>query len=362
MRRSTLSDRSRSTPVRRRAGLAPLEMVLSLPILLFVMGLMILIGTAGGWKLRTQINSRQAAFRSLEPRTGSNDGNPRGLPSNASMRYTDPNKQFLTSDPFAEFQVMRGPTLSGSSSSGGSAGQPIPVNRPLFDMQLGYRWGHTNVERGFPMLAKMPPHEFRFTRETAILDGTLWQYHTQNIPSNTDRRILYLYDFQIQALVPQLVNRFQMIASQIVQNPDSEALTPLEGDDPEMMQLIPERSPDFARRYSINVNYRQTYDPSFYAAAITLPPARVVGGSVPEPRVARSGNLFDPEMVRQQRVEPYKRSITRTIPRAMSQYYIGRYRSVIAQLQAAMPPDQAQIDALQTKIDQLNRFVASLPP
>lgn len=349
-----------------RGGLAPLEMVLSLPILLFVMGLMLLIGMAGGWKLRTQINSRQAAFRSLEPRTGTASGLPQGLPQTTEMSYTDPNRQFLSSDPFAEFTVIRGPVLTGAGNNGGNAGQPIPVNTQLFDMTLGYRQGHTRIRRNFPILGQLPPRQFDFTRETVVLDGTLWQYHTQQISSNTDRRIPYLYNFQLETMVPQLTSGFQSAAINILQNPRrTPDLTPLEGEDPELLVMVPESSPDFARRYSINVNYRQTYDRRRYPAPLVRDPPRVVSGRVPEPGVTRSGNLFDPEAVRRERVEPYKHSVTHSsppsIPRAMSQHYIRRYREQIQRLQGMTPPPQDQIDALQEKIDQLNSFIGSLP-
>jgi hypothetical protein len=341
-------------------------MVLSLPILLFVMGLMLLIGMAGGWKLRTQINSRQAAFRSLEPRTGTNSGLPQGVPQTAQMTYTDPNRQFLQSDPYAEFQVIRGPMLSAAGNGGGDGGQSIPVNTQLFDMMLGYRQGHTRIRRNFPLLGNLPPRQFDFTRETVVLDGTLWQYPTQQIASNTERRIPFLYNFQLETLVPQMTSDFQSAAVAILQNPRRiPDLTPLEGGDPELLEMVPETSPDWARRYSINVNYRQTYDRRRYPATLERDPPHVVSGRVPEPGVTRSGNLFDPETVRRERVERYKHSIGHSsppsIPRAMSRHYIGRYREQLARLQAMMPPAQDQIDDLQRKIDQLNRFVASLP-
>lgn len=341
-------------------------MVLSLPILLFVMGLMLLIGMAGGWKLRTQINSRQAAFRSLEPRTGTYSGLPQGVPQTTQMTYTDPNRQFLQSDPYAEFQVIRGPVLSGGGNGGGNGGQSIPVNTQLFDMMLGYRQGHTRIRRNFPLLGNLPPRQFDFTRETVVLDGTLWQYPTQQIPSNTERRIPFLYNFQLESLVPQLTSDFQSAAIGILQNPRrTPDLTPLEGGDPELLAMVPETSPDWARRYSINVNFRQTYDRRRYPATLERDPPHVVSGRVPEPGVTRSGNLFDPQVVRLERVEPYKRSIGHSsppsIPRAMSQHYIRRYREQIARLRAMMPPPQDQIDDLQEKIDQINKFLGSLP-
>ena len=74
--RTTTRDRGGPGKRSGRRGLAPLELVLSLPVLLFVMGLMILIGWAATFKVRTQIHAREAAWRSIwraNPRTDAQD-------------------------------------------------------------------------------------------------------------------------------------------------------------------------------------------------------------------------------------------------------------------------------------------------
>src|ERR1700741_2840147 len=55
---------------RARAGLAPLEMTLTLPFLVMMMALMIDFGVVGAWKVRTQANTRYAAWRTVNARTG----------------------------------------------------------------------------------------------------------------------------------------------------------------------------------------------------------------------------------------------------------------------------------------------------
>ncbi|MBI2480878.1 MAG: pilus assembly protein [Planctomycetia bacterium] len=61
-----LSDRT--TSPRRRRGLAPLEFVLWLPVLLFVMALMVNYGTIATWRVRSEIVSQHAAWRTRWPR------------------------------------------------------------------------------------------------------------------------------------------------------------------------------------------------------------------------------------------------------------------------------------------------------
>ena len=60
---------------KRARGLAPLEMVLSLPILLFLMALIINYGTVASWKVRGLSAARHAVWSSRWPRA--RDASPR---------------------------------------------------------------------------------------------------------------------------------------------------------------------------------------------------------------------------------------------------------------------------------------------
>ena len=118
---------SQATP---RAGLAPLELVLVLPILLFVMALMMNLGTGGAWKLRTQINARHAAWRSLEQRTGNNDPHPGNWPSDATLDSGPTSPSAIPFDPYAGETVVRGPVLVEPV-----AGEWLPVRPDYLDMR-----------------------------------------------------------------------------------------------------------------------------------------------------------------------------------------------------------------------------------
>ena len=52
-----------------RSGLAPLEMVLGLPLVLLLFALMVNAGFTGMWKLRLLGASREVAWRSRDPRS-----------------------------------------------------------------------------------------------------------------------------------------------------------------------------------------------------------------------------------------------------------------------------------------------------
>lgn len=321
--------------------MAPLELVLSLPILLMVMALMMVFGTAGAWKVRTMANSREAAFRALRPRTGDRDDNPQGWPKNAEMNFREAGPSLMPTDPFAEHTCVRGPVLSD-----GGSGQYLLVNTQHLDMQFGIHHGHSRIERDFPMFTKMPPGKIDFPRETVIVDGTLWQYPSMGIGSNVTRRIIVTYDFQLQQRAASQCAEYNRAAMAIVQNPRKDDLTPLEGGDPEIRQMFGETSPDFVGRRPMNVEYRRT----------TIPQ---VSSRVP------NYCQTEPGIVRVDKVEDYKRIIERLIPREMSDYYIGKYQQRINQLESMMPQPPgaaAEIEKLKKWVEQIQQYKGSLPP
>ncbi|MBM4076542.1 MAG: hypothetical protein FJ267_13005, partial [Planctomycetes bacterium] len=65
--------------------MAPLEFVLALPMLLIMMALMINFGVAGAWKVRAQVNSRYAGWRTLTNRTGESNAIPPYWPQSAGL-------------------------------------------------------------------------------------------------------------------------------------------------------------------------------------------------------------------------------------------------------------------------------------
>ena len=204
------TTRDRVVPGKRsgRRGLAPLELVLSLPVLLFVMGLMILIGWAATFKVRTQIHAREAAWRSIwraNPRTDAQDmPNPPGFPAPARMSVdrshvpsiSVPTTQLALYDQHA---VARGPMLIDPQS-----GRGLRVDQDLLDVRRGMITGQASVERGFPVLGQLPPGGYRHEVDFPVLDNC-WQFWQMNLSSNDSRRSLRLY--------PDLAGRWQNVTA-----------------------------------------------------------------------------------------------------------------------------------------------------
>jgi hypothetical protein len=95
-----------------RQGLAPVELILALPVWMMLAALMVLMGTTGVWRLRTQVVAREAAFRAVWPRNRGADGNPQewSAPS-ATMSTAPASPAVMTDDSLASHAVIRGPVL-----------------------------------------------------------------------------------------------------------------------------------------------------------------------------------------------------------------------------------------------------------
>jgi len=225
----------REKPRPSRSGLAPLEMVLSLPVLLLVMGLMILLGWAGIYKVRTQIHAREAGWRVLwraDPRR-----DPQRLPNspgfpppgemNANLRAGPP---LLRSQPatlalFDAHPVTRGPVLVDPRS-----GSQLLVDRNIFEQRDGLIEGNARMQRGFPLLAELPPHGYRYNVNLSWLDNR-WQFWQQQLSSNRSRRSLQLFPElagRWQNLTLPQALRFQQVSARLRNDPQRTAMDLLE--------------------------------------------------------------------------------------------------------------------------------------
>jgi hypothetical protein len=311
-----------------------------------VMALMMIFGTAGTWKVRTMAASREATFRALEPRHGDRDANPPGWPRSADMQVRQGGPSLMPFDPFANETVVRGPVLSDNSS-----GQYLLVNTNLLDMTVGIEHGHSRIQRQFPLLARMPPHGIDSQRDTVIVDATLWQYETMGIWSNVERRILSLYDFQLQTRAADECMRYAQAAALIRNNPRKPDLTPLDGDDPEIPQLLGRRHPGFYPPgegdggFWFRVGYR----------AVRIPD---LTGNVPNSCTTNEGEV-------QQAVSCYIERLERNHMHSLARTYIGYYQQARQNLQQVMPATpaiQQQIQDLDDKIQALQQFDGSIQP
>ena len=350
--RKSLTPRNGVAPT--RAGLAPLELTLSLPIMLFVMGLMVIVGTTASWKVRVVTNSRQAVWRTVDPRNGENDPHSRGWPTYARMETAEGSTP-IDDDPYDTHEVVRGQPLRAPS------GEQLKVRESLFDMQDGLTNGVTELERPFPVMGNMPPRQIHLYREHPLLSGN-WQFREMELQSNAQRRILFLYPADYGRSLSRNVQRYHEAALAIVLNPLNPILETLDNDD-ELRNPVPSgltynppygigRAPDY-------------HVPERSPRGLLLNPDRVCSTS----RDELSQTVIDP-LVEE----------TRRVPDRLARDFLRMYRSHLAHIDKLIeiyenprttPPVRARIRPfvpamnrdrpdLEQRIEQLESFQQSL--
>lgn len=328
--------------IRRRRGLAPLEFVLWLPVLLFVMALMVNYGTMATWRVRSEIVSREAVWRMRWPRSGATEAPPTRpyWPSDAVMTTEPDTAPDLLDIPAIDHPVVRGPMPNGF------------VVRPVLDPTRGAIKGVSEVNRQYPLLPRIGSYASGDVG-TPLIDRQ-WSSAMMGIP-NMYRRTLVLYE--LPRTDPSLPRAFGRAVQSVLSIPHFSALAVLD------------RDADI-RKYT--------------------------GGYVDfHPRVGRMCEL-DPQVVYDRQVQPLvdirqadgdiRLGEISRLPRTMTNYFLGMYRAAVQQMQQRIqdlqdelngtpPPDaqrqaqilaeiaalKAEIAILLPKIEQLEHYQARLP-
>jgi len=304
----------------RPAGLATLEMVLALPILLMVMALMVNFGTRFCWKVRTQGIARHAVWGARWPRTGNSNPRPDYWPASAGISTGDAADIPELDDPRVHQPVARGPLPGGTV-----------VNTRLLDPTRGVRFGSAEITRAYPMLGSVMGN-YRLHAETYFLDDK-WQYQRMGLGSTTQRRIPVIY--ALAKASPALVNAYVQSVVAIVRSPLRADLAPLDRDDEFL--YWEHSAPDFHPRLT-------------RFCTLDLDKAK-----------QNVSDLIDHIQGKDER-NNHVASVAETMARA----FIGLYQRAIDRLRRPFAPNppppavQAQIDQLQDKIDILEKFLKML--
>jgi hypothetical protein len=355
----------------RRCGLAMLELVLYLPIMLFVMALMINFGNIAAWKIRAQGNTRYAAWRTLDDRTGQNDPHPPNWPQNATLATSGGNAMADATAIWNQQPSLLTPPVRGPVIAAGNQGGAQIIVPGRFDMDARVHAGDGHVDRNLPLLRGILRNNGRygFTLHQELLDGR-WEYRHLNWPANPYDRNDVPGDWgnsQRRAkrwwrMDPQFFGEIQGELQQLGQadarlkgNPTKFALDPLDRDN------------EF---YWIRLRAR--------LGTLIIPPATTPEDfRVPVPDFHPRAPIqceIDRDRVKLTVVDPLVRRIER-LPGTMGRAFAGLYSGEIARLkalkqalEAQMPPPaadiqaiQAEIDRLQGLLDQVNAFVGSIP-
>ena len=290
---------------------------MSLPLLMMAMALMVIMGAAGAWKVRTVTNSRQAVFRGMWPRTTDNDVKPDNYwPQSGQLSYnSNGGLSPVREDPFEEHTAVRGPVVTDPDT-----GMTLNIKVRTLDMQNGMRSGRASIDHDPAMWGTLGVRN-AFSRNNVIFAGQTWQYGNMGIPHNRARRHLYTYDYDMARYNPDAMMRANAAKSAILSNPQRQDLEVLD------------RDAELRAWYGNNVDFH------------------------PQPR----GCTVDPREFRDI-VNRLLGSID-NVPRSMANRFLSMYRAQLNLLEAMdpPPPDYAQRKAeLELKIQQLEDFLGTL--
>lgn len=327
-----LKPASRFRRLPKRRGLAPLEFVMCLPVLLFVLALMVDAGSKSCWKLRGVVAARDAAWcsRHMQFLVGSNqiplptnhvDWPP---PATMSARGAGPNAVLEKTE--LNRPVVRGPTLGS-----------FRVNGELLNQTLGAWLGHSSRTWRPPLLPKLGGEAMN-QRHPLIVGA--WQYWQMHLPSTFVRRIPYIY--QLPQMDASLKVAYENSVRAIQSAPCQPALAVLDRD--EEVRTYTGAYHDFHPRVNAfcDADVQRVADNQLKGLI-----RRIQGGVSPRPR--------------------------RGLPAAMTSFWISMYRvqrdrllRLIMKIEAgeatgSIPTLEAAAAEFQAKIELLEGYLRQLP-
>ncbi len=316
-------------PVRR--GLAMLELVLALPILLFIMALIYDYGVVAAWKVRENSVARLAVWQTRWPRTGATDPRPSYWPEPGTMSAVGQGNVQGMDDSRVDQPVARGP-LQGAT-----------VDSEVLDETRGLRLGSAEMTRHYAYLRKLGT----YTKDAQnwLVDNK-WQYQRMKnlqtghpLYSNWERRIPAIYT--LAEAPASLMNSYIQAAEAIADAPFAAQLQPLDND-PDFLYYQSlfgwgGSPPDFQPRF------RQlcTTDRAKTAASVQNLVNRIQGGNQGGRHIPSTAEVMDQTFLSlYQRALAALQSIVKSNPSsqlgAAAQSQIPLLQSNIAALQQAM--------------------------
>jgi len=184
----------------KRSGLAPLEFVLWLPVLLFVAALMVNFGTLAGWRLRGEVVARDMSHRARWPRSGATE--PRVAtaiwPADAVATVRSTPAWTSIDIPQVRHEVARGPMPAGFGV------------KPLLDPSQGGNQGVSEINRRYPMLSNIG--EYNSGEMVHATLGDTFRNSEMSFSTLT-RRTTVLYEFPVteQSLPERFANSVNAI-------------------------------------------------------------------------------------------------------------------------------------------------------
>jgi hypothetical protein len=168
----TLKDRQAAG--HRRRGLAPVELVLALPVWLLLASAMVIVGNLGTWKIRGHLAVREAAVRSQWPRTRAGEANSSEWSRSSAIMQVRPTSNPGATDPLSGHTVIRGPQISDPRTN-----VAISVNGDVMRTQSDAVASEAFLNEP-PAVWPRSGVRNRFAREFPVLSGDFGQWGPAN--------------------------------------------------------------------------------------------------------------------------------------------------------------------------------------
>ena len=286
----------------RRRGLAPVEMALTLPLLMAFVAALVAFGYAASWKIRSEVVARNVGWRNRHPRWVNWEAYPAEWPRSATFDRHD-GAQLSDLD---QFSVTQAPVIRGPISQ-------INVDSNVLNFSRDVIQGGAQIQRTPPLMPGLG--QISYDTKHQYLDDFFT--HSEMGIWNTSRRIPRIYDLDLDFVR----GSGPVIAaiSAIENNPQRQLLIALE-DDPEFIAW---------------------------------------SGSAPDfhPRISTRNYELDVGWVRQRYVTGLLRSIER-LPQTMANSTIRLYQQ---QIDESIPPlSDGAIAEVERKIEELQAYIERL--
>ncbi len=317
-------------PVAPRAGLAPLELVLSLPLLLLVMALIVNFAHAATWKVRTATSARLAIWRHRPMWSADNDPKPVNLwPTSASLGVIG-GARIGRVDPIWNQQAIAQAWIKGPVYVVGEGYLGVRDNR-VNEMAEGEYKGAANASLRYPFIPSMG--NMSMGARHSLLDS-VWQYHTMGYGANWVRRAKGWWQLEDSPDWSSEKQVYLAADSRMTQNSQRDLMTPLDRDEELMRRFGPQsaRSDFYSKRQFYSNDPQDVHD------RFIVPP----------------GEFLDT-------IQGSSSPPTEGVCKRMARSYLQMYQEELAALQALPNPPAARIAQLQQWIQQLSEFIAKLP-
>jgi len=150
--------------------LAPVELVLALPVWMLLAGAMVLVGHLGTWKVRGHLAVRESAMRGQWPKTTAGSQNPAEWRRSSAVMQVRATSAAGSTDPVAGHDVVRGPQIRVPGSA-----IAVSVHSETMESESRAIAGEAFLNEP-PALWPRSGVRNRFAREFAILDGNAGQW------------------------------------------------------------------------------------------------------------------------------------------------------------------------------------------